>query len=325
MSSHLKGFYPDAHSDSINSSINSNNQNDSSIASPVSSLLHTTDSSEYEKKISLITKKLRSYEKKRQKLFFESKKNQDKSETTGDNETEIKDEPVALSELSDKKSKSGSSNTINTGGMSNGSSGSGGGGGGVSKEAKFPLTTIQSAPHPLVHSNTTANLLNVPNGTQQKAMPSDEILFNQFKSFNFLNGDSALNLNSNEVATGINSNGVKASLSNVTNVPGAVSSNGNLGASSNNSALNPFYLNSELNANDLFGANSETNPNEDNSGSTIVNNKSNNSLDRERNVVCRKDFNLFWFLDLKFILSNEIKIDQPFHLSETSSFIYLQL
>ena len=208
MSSHLKGFYPDAHSDSINSSINSNNQNDSSIASPVSSLLHTTDSSEYEKKISLITKKLRSYEKKRQKLFFESKKNQVKSEATGDNEIEIKDEPVALSELSDKKSKSGSSNTINTGGMSNGSSGSGGGGG--SKEAKFPLTTIQSAPHPLVHSNTTANLLNVPNGTQQKAMPSDEILFNQFKSFNFLNGDSALNLNSNEASTGINSNGVKA-------------------------------------------------------------------------------------------------------------------
>jgi hypothetical protein len=296
MSSHLKGFYPDAHSDSINSSINSNNQNDSNIASPVSSLLHTTDSSEYEKKISLITKKLRSYEKKRQKLFFESKKNQDKSEATGDNETEIKDEHVTLSELSDKKSKSGSSNTINTGGMSNGSSGSGGGG---SKEAKFPLTTIQSAPHPLVHSNTTANLLNVPNGALQKAMPSDEILFNQFKSFNFLNGDSALNLNSNEASTVINSNGVKASLSNVTNVPGAVLSNGNLGASNNNSALNPFYLNSELNANDLFGANSETNPNEDNSGSAIVNNKSNNSLDRERNVVRRKDCNLFCFPNLK--------------------------
>jgi hypothetical protein len=267
MSSHLKGFYPDSHSESINSSINSNNQNDSNIASPVSSLLNSTDSSEYEKKISLITKKLRSYEKRRQKLFFESKKNQEKSDTTtmatsGKNELEYKDESFPTVSESDKKSKSGSSNTINTGSS------------GGAKETSLQPTVNSSVPHQLVHSNTTGNLLNAPNGAQQKAMPSDEILFNQFKSFNILNGDPTLSQNVNNDNT--NTNNVKASISNVTNTSNNASTN---------PIANPFYLNSELNANDFGGVNSETNANEDNLGSSATNNKSNNSLDRERNVV----------------------------------------
>ena len=308
MNSHLKGFYPDANLDSNNTSINSNTPNDTSLTNinnvsnlsgtPVSSTL-TADSSEYEKKIALINKKLRSYEKRRQKLFFESKKNQDKSEASGNGSVEAEAKASNMESLagdsghapmgssnanvneSDKKStltKIGSSNTINAAFAS-------------AKEAQFqsPLTTTSSAPYQMgLHSNTTNNLLNGSTLQPQmtKYMPSDEILFNQFKSFNVSNGDANLIANSsnNDVVSSASlfisnssANNHKISLANSANTTGTQSSV-NMSAS----ATNPFYLNSESVNND---ANGNNDTNEENSSSALINNKSFSVLDRERNVV----------------------------------------
>jgi hypothetical protein len=82
MNSHLKNFYPD---DILNDSANkSGHNNDSSINNTNSSLTNSfstpqqsSDSGEYDKKINLLNKKLRSYEKRRHKLVYESKQEQD--------------------------------------------------------------------------------------------------------------------------------------------------------------------------------------------------------------------------------------------------------
>jgi hypothetical protein len=90
MNSHLKNFYPD---DSLNDSANksgSNNNNNDSINNNSSAVStnqfstpqHTNDSSEYDKKIYLLNKKLRTYEKRRQKLLYESKKEQEQTNSS---------------------------------------------------------------------------------------------------------------------------------------------------------------------------------------------------------------------------------------------------
>lgn len=83
MNSHLRSFYPD---DVLNESATSgnksvaaesinNNSLTNSFSSPQSASL-SADSADYDRKINLLTKKLRSYEKRRHKLVYESKQEQ---------------------------------------------------------------------------------------------------------------------------------------------------------------------------------------------------------------------------------------------------------
>lgn len=86
MNSHLKNFYPDdvlnesggsGNKSATGDSLNINNSLTNSFSnSPGQSGALSTDSAEYDRKISLLTKKLRSYEKRRHKLVYESKQEQ---------------------------------------------------------------------------------------------------------------------------------------------------------------------------------------------------------------------------------------------------------
>lgn len=84
MNSHLKSFYPDdvlneSAGSGVNKSVTSENLNNNSLTNSFSSPQSTTlsaDSAEYDRKISMLTKKLRSYEKRRHKLVYESKQEQ---------------------------------------------------------------------------------------------------------------------------------------------------------------------------------------------------------------------------------------------------------
>ena len=95
MNSHLKNFYPDdvlnesggsgaGNKSATGDSLNINNSLTNSFSnSPGQSGggALSTDSAEYDRKISLLTKKLRSYEKRRHKLVYESKQEQAASNT----------------------------------------------------------------------------------------------------------------------------------------------------------------------------------------------------------------------------------------------------
>ena len=73
MNSHLKSFYQD-------DSIASDHQNDSSYQNSFHTPQHQNDSSEYKKRIIMLSKKLRTYEKRRQKLLYENKKEKEQQE-----------------------------------------------------------------------------------------------------------------------------------------------------------------------------------------------------------------------------------------------------
>jgi glycyl-tRNA synthetase beta subunit len=86
MNSHLKSFYPDdalnesssGGGGSINKSVTGDSLNNNSLTNSFSnSPQAAVDSAEYDRKINLLTKKLRSYEKRRHKLIYESKQEQD--------------------------------------------------------------------------------------------------------------------------------------------------------------------------------------------------------------------------------------------------------
>ena len=89
MNSHLKSFYPDdalnessggggGSGGSINKSVTGDSINNNSLTNSFSnSPQAAVDSAEYDRKINLLTKKLRSYEKRRHKLIYESKQEQD--------------------------------------------------------------------------------------------------------------------------------------------------------------------------------------------------------------------------------------------------------
>ncbi|CAF0800592.1 unnamed protein product [Brachionus calyciflorus] len=100
MNSHLRTFYDDD-LDSINKS-SVNNESMNSNTSNSFSTPQSNDSSEHDKKIFLLHKKLKSYEKRRQKLLYDSKKEQENSNQTNINEN-----------LSESKSETGSNNAIN--------------------------------------------------------------------------------------------------------------------------------------------------------------------------------------------------------------------
>lgn len=127
MNSHLKNFYPDetALNDSVpgESSMTSTSGVGSMANSP---LVVDASSADYERKINLLTKKLRAYEKRRHKLVYESKQEQAAATattaTTGttatatsttsqqqqqpvtNNQTNAEQQPQVLSETTNKAS-----------------------------------------------------------------------------------------------------------------------------------------------------------------------------------------------------------------------------
>lgn len=103
MNSHLKNFYPEDYlNDSVNKSANNNdslnNNNNNSTNGNFSTPQHSNDSTEYDKKIYVLNKKLRSYEKRRQKLLYESKREQDT--TANNNQSQLGVESLSKDENS---------------------------------------------------------------------------------------------------------------------------------------------------------------------------------------------------------------------------------
>ena len=324
MNNHLKSFYPDTNAaDSNNSSINSAHGHDTSLNNTTtltggtpSSLAATQDSTEYEKKIILINKKLRSYEKRRQKLFFESKKKQEAGEGSGgsvggENDGKISaiegatgdssETPPIDADRHSNSLKNGSSNGI-TASTSNpitntttNTTNTSANTASATLMGKLEAQHMQvsgtvSAPHHLgLHANTSNNLLSIPpqqQSTMSRSMNSDEILFNQFKSFNVNNGDLSFN---SAAATGLNA---IASSNELVNLNKAGTQPANLATTvggaqvSTGAGVNPFYLSSEL-GNEMANANIDANATEDQANSSLVHTKSYANLDRERNMVRR--------------------------------------
>ncbi|RNA38158.1 hypothetical protein BpHYR1_024600 [Brachionus plicatilis] len=86
MNAHLKNFYDDEADKSHNNDSNASNVNQS-FSTP-----QQNESSEYDKRKFLLHKKLKTYEKRRQKLLYESKKEQEASKQT---DSELKSDSVS--------------------------------------------------------------------------------------------------------------------------------------------------------------------------------------------------------------------------------------
>lgn len=261
MNSHLKNFYSDdvnienSNNDSINNTTNDNSINlstNNTLNSISISTPQQADSNEYEKKIFLLNKKLRSYEKRRQKLFYETKKEKEESSsssTANANNTTTNSNTSANIETSSNEknsSKNGSNSGLNV------------------NPASTTATTI--------NANGAANLNSIASGLPLHPIPTSS------------------NLNTSSTIKTANRNG--SFISNANNYTNQLSKSTNsddafnpFKASNNIDSGPSFYLSPELmalnnNNNDILNGDNANEESNTNPAGQLVSNKSYNAIDR---------------------------------------------
>jgi hypothetical protein len=264
MNSHLKNFYSDdvntdnSNNDSINNTTNDNSinlsTNNTLNSISISTPQQQADSNEYEKKIFLLNKKLRSYEKRRQKLFYETKKEKEESSsssTANANNTTTNSNTSANVETSSNEknsSKNGSNSGLNVN----------------------PATAATA-----VNANGAANLNTIASGLPLHPIPTTSNL-------NTSSTIKSANRNGSFIS---NANNYTNQLSKSTNSDDAFNP---LKASNNIDSGPSFYLSPELialnnNNNDILNGDNANEESNTNPAGQLVSNKSFNAIDR--NIV----------------------------------------